>query len=263
MSSALKILQNGTFWFTERTHLNDPTEIRLGLKIAQTVLDQMGLTIEAKALSSRADDIFRDFRFFSASFSLEGDDHAQWRDYGDSGRGIALSFNKFAFTDPKPYVDQIIGGNPTAFICPMSYGSYELRTVIESIIQKWSGRDLLELCDHVFMIAAMFKNDRWKVEREFRFFIHEKRHSIISNLRFQTRERNGDLVSYLDIPIQNWTSRDNFPLWKLTLGPMAAPGLKSQLEDVIFSQNLPIHPDFIVNSGSSGDINSADRIPGT
>lgn len=248
VSGALGILESGRIWFTERTHLNDPSEVSHGVAIAESVLKGQGGQKEAKDLAAHAYDVFRNFRFFSASFSLEGDDLSQWRNYADDGRGIVLSFKASAFDNPKAHIDKFISDDPTVIVCPMSYNSADLQSVIDSIIRAWNGTDIAELCDHVLMISSMFKADCWKPEKEYRFFAHDRRQKILKAVPYKSRERNGEVVSYLDIPVQNWEVGDNFPIYRIRVGPAAAVNLDVQLADFLFSKGIPVSPGAIVRS---------------
>jgi hypothetical protein len=132
----------------------------------------------------------------------------------------------------------------------MSYDDTTLREVLSEIIEKWDGNNIAELCDHVFMISSMFKHETWKSEREYRFFFHHKRNEILKNPHYMTRERQGEAVSYLDVPIQNWDQPIDFPIYQIRLGPAAPPYLAAQLSDFIFSKSLPIRRASILLSTS-------------
>jgi len=248
LKGALGILETGRIWFTERTHLNDPSEISYGLEIADKVLHERNRASDAGRFKTSAQDVFRDFRFFSASFSFECDDISQWRNYADDGKGVVLSFKASAFNAPKTHVDSLIGDNLTALVCPISYELPCLESVINRIVDRWQGCGIGELCDHVFMISSMFKNECWKSEREYRFFVHGRREKLLRSDYYRTRERNGQVVSYLDLPIQNWGSPADFPIYRIRLGPAAADGLDAQLRDFLFSRGIPIQENLISRS---------------
>jgi len=178
---ALGILKSGRMWFTERTHLNDPSEVLRGLEIAASILRKRDRVSDATHLEANAQGVFRNFRFFSASFSFEPDDISQWRSYADDGRGVALSFKASMFKEAKAHVDRFISDDPTVLVCPMSYENTCLEFIISQIIDTWNGRDIGELCDHLFMISSMFKNECWKSEREYRFFVHHQCEKILKS----------------------------------------------------------------------------------
>jgi hypothetical protein len=248
VKGALGILESGRIWFTERAHLNDPSEVSHGVTIATAILRGQGREDDAGRLDSAAQSVFRDFRFFSASFSFEGDDLSQWRAYADDGKGVVLSFKSSIFNNPKTHIGNFVPDKPTALVCPMSYSSDELRSVIASIIEAWDGKNVGELCDHVFMISSMFKNDCWNPENEYRFFVHGSRHSVLKSSCYTSRERNDEIICYLDIPIPNWTSVNDFPIYRIRLGPAASPDLDTRLDDFLSSRSIPIPAEAILRS---------------
>ena len=238
INGALGILENGRIWFTERAHLNDRSEISHGVQIAVDALRKQGRMDEAAHLAHSACTVFRDFRFFSASFSFAYDDLSQWMKYADGGKGILLSFKASAFNTPKAFVDRLITGNPTVFVCPMSYDSRRLRSVIASIIECWDGRNIDELSDHIFMISGMFKDNCWKREKEYRFFVHHQYAKISRSTYHKTRKRDDQEISYLDLPLQNWNSESDFPIYRITVGPDAPHEVDMRLSDFIQSENI-------------------------
>jgi hypothetical protein len=248
LKGALGILESGQMWFTERSHLNDPSEISSGLQIAEKILCGRDRASDAAQLRQSAERVFGDFRFFSASFSFKCDDLSQWRNYADDGKGVVLSFRTSAFNNPKTHIKRFVKDDPTVLVCPMSYAPECLQSVIGSIVEKWNGSNIGELCDHLFMISSMFQNECWKPEKEYRYFVHHKREKILMNDCHKTRERNGQIVFYLDLPIQNWSSATDFPIYRVCLGPAAPEGLDAQLKDFIFSLRVPIQTEGIARS---------------
>jgi hypothetical protein len=140
VKGALGILDSGQMWFTERAHLNDPSEISHGIDLAKSILCAKGRSYDATRLDDSTKRVFHDFRFFSASFSFEHDDLSQWRNYSDDGNGVVLSFKASAFNNPHIYISKIIPDNPTVIVCPMSYDPEHLKQLIESIIKKMDRR---------------------------------------------------------------------------------------------------------------------------
>ena len=243
LRGALGILETGKLWFTERSHLNDRQEISLGIGICEDVLLSQDRTSDARQFCAAVQDVFARFRFFSASFSFPMNDNNQWRDYADGGRGVVLSFKASAFNNPGQHIDGLIPDNPpaTAIVAPMSYGEAGLRTVIEEIVTAWRTNNIQELCEHILFISSLFKGDCWRSENEYRFFIHHPRDKILLNPNHKMRERNGEVVSYLDLPIQNWNNHADFPIYRICPGPMASPDLAIQIRDFIFSKGIPIN----------------------
>ena len=248
LQAALGILATGHIWFTERAHLNDQSELLHGLKIAVDALRKRDRNTEATQLEANGQGVFQNFRFFSASFSLESDDISQWKKYADGGKGVVLSFTARTFDKPRAKVVQLIGDNPTVVGCPMSYNNADLQSVICAIIDKWDRKNIGELSDHVFMIASMFKDECWKGEREYRLFVHCRREVILRSFRYKTRERDGRLVAYLDFPIRHWDDANNYFIYRIALGPNAPTTLATQFGEFLYSRRIPISPEWIHSS---------------
>ena len=246
VEGALGILGSGSLWFTERSHLNDPSEISHGIEVCKRILQENGRDNDAKRLCDNAQIVFDEFRFFSSSFSLKYYDTSQWEEYGDKGKGVMLTFKASAFDKPKQHINRLFFGNPNVIACPISYKETDLHSVLSSIIKLWDGNHIGELCDHVFMISSLFKNESWKKENEYRFFIHQKRDLILRSRQYMTRERKGELISFLDVPLQNWHNPENFPIYRITVGPKASKYLDTQIRDLIFSKGIPISEDAIM-----------------
>jgi hypothetical protein len=250
LRGALGILESGRIWFTERAHLNDPTEIRHGIEIANGILREQGRRQDAECLRASADRVFANFRFFSASFSLAYDDTGQWTNYADNGRGVLLSFKAAVFDRPNEWIGRFIAGNSTTVVCPMSYESERLRSVITSIITCWNGRVIEELGDYIFMISSMFKNDSWKSEKEYRYFVHRSYPEILKSPYYKTHQRGGDVIPYLDLPIRSWDSVEGLPIYRICLGPAAPPEVEGRVAASL--RKLKIGPrEGILRSGIS------------
>lgn len=250
LSAALSILESGRLWFTERAHLNDPSEISLGVSVCEDALLSQNRADDAKRFREAVQDVFARFRFFSASFSFPWDDLSQWRNYADAGRGVILSFKASAFNEPAKHINSLVPENPpaTAIVVPMSYCEARLRKHIEAIIWVWDRKNIAELCDHILFISSLFKSHEWESENEYRFFVHHERDKILRSTYHKMRERNGEVISYLDLPIQNWNSPNDFPIYRICLGPAAPQELAVQLGDFVFSRRIPIQPHQIMKS---------------
>ena len=222
-----------------------------GLEVAAEVLRKRDRAKDANRLEENAQSVFKNLRFFSASFSFEWDDLSQWKNYAHGGKGVVLSFTARTFNEPKTKVVKLIGDDPTVVGCPMSYNNACLENVICAIIDKWNGENIGELCDHVFMIASMFKDECWKKEKEYRLFVHCKSETILKSCRYRTHERQGRLVSYLDFPIRKWDDANKFFIYQIILGPTAPTESATQLVDFLYSKGIPISPEWIRGSSLS------------
>jgi hypothetical protein len=101
------IIESGKLWFSDIFGLNDPSELRHGLKVAIDVLKSRitdprpEVAIFARELGRFDVDggIEAAGHFFICCFSGDGDDLGQWRAYADDGRGYALGFETVALED--------------------------------------------------------------------------------------------------------------------------------------------------------------------
>jgi hypothetical protein len=93
------IIENDNIWLTERTHLNDPTELAYGLKYALDWCDQhvdVNDRLARVFFGSFRDGLARTLNAVGAyvtSFSLGGNVLSQWCRYADDGRGFCLEFS--------------------------------------------------------------------------------------------------------------------------------------------------------------------------
>ena len=113
--SALKILKSGKLWFTERAHLNDPSEIQFGIKIAARIAEELASPKIAHWLSHLRTRFEEPHAYYIASFSVDDNSLPQWRAYANDGRGIALGFSPNAFDQDHPDFT-ILSGVPTTFL---------------------------------------------------------------------------------------------------------------------------------------------------
>jgi hypothetical protein len=101
------IIESGKLWFSDIFGLNDPTELRHGLKVAIDVLkskiDDARPEIATFASQLERFDVDAGVEaaghFFICCFSGDADDLGQWRAYAHDGRGYALGFKTAALED--------------------------------------------------------------------------------------------------------------------------------------------------------------------
>ena len=97
--NALDILRSGNLWFTERSHVNDPSEIQFGLEVAIEVAKELEnkLRLELPVVSDWLEFVqsktYEPHAYYVASFSTDGDSLPRWQAYADDGRGLTLGFS--------------------------------------------------------------------------------------------------------------------------------------------------------------------------
>jgi len=243
------IVKNQQLWFTSYTHLNDPSEITYGMRIAKELLSEIGQASDPRIgmFCNMVNDLFTHenmrgaFGFFIASFSMESDDLGQWRAYGDNGRGFALGLAPYLFAvEDKPYRSP----HENIFVAPVVYGRQAAREhhtpaieqavrVVGDIIEH--APDLMAdsnvgmpffdemgkmlIASQLIFNSLTIKHEAYQHEREVRLIIigeHKKLMPYVS-----TRSRSGDIVPFIksDMPIQAERS-----IAEIVVGPAASVG---------------------------------------
>jgi Protein of unknown function (DUF2971) len=246
----LGILQTGRLWFTERAHLNDPVEIKYGLDVAHELF--------AIAANNRSETIPKDatlhlkgehncglaaYGFWIASLSLNGDDLGQWRNYADEGRGVCLGFSAQSLDMIR--LATLIPNTPNSLRFPVNYDKDALCRRLQAHIEL--GLDLLEKANLVsrdsyyqpygrallydqecfailnngfYANSLLHKHAAYEHEQEYRLLVSGLRDRISRCDHHRLRERKGELVGYLDLPIPGW--KQHGVLTHIRLGPAAS-----------------------------------------
>lgn len=120
------IIESQSLWFTDYRHLNDPSELSYGVKIAHEVLaaaarhsdPRVFLFLQMIGDLLVPENFVNYLDFFTASFTTQRDDLSQWRAYGDNGKGFALGFAPMMFR----VTDQVnLRPDEMSFVGPVLY----------------------------------------------------------------------------------------------------------------------------------------------
>jgi hypothetical protein len=233
------ILESGKFWLTDIFYLNDPSELRHGLKSAIRFIEQeaKGGSKEVKILSNRINlmldsGIENLGHYFICCFSRAGDDLGQWRAYADDGRGYTLGFDGKLLDDAfvKPAGKPIMG----RMTFPVTYNEAPLRDIhrriVEALFPLVSRLGLPSVSTEILLYmhelslsalapilqaAMFFKHMAYENEAEYRLFeLHPA--GPVSDLKF--RERPYSLVRYREF---DWRAAAPDALKTITVGPAA------------------------------------------
>jgi Protein of unknown function (DUF2971) len=265
VKSALGILDTGRLWFTERVHLNDLVEIRYGIGIAQQLFEAAARSraipeIAALHLKGEHDVGLAMYGFWICSFSLNGDDLGQWRNYADDGRGVCLGFS----TDRLDIIKMSEAvPNPAARLrFPINYDETQLRgnmqpyvdasievlkkanlSARDSYYQPYGRavlyeRDLFHILNNgVYANSVLFKHVAYAHEEEYRLLASGFRNAISASEHHHLRERSGEIVGYLSLPIPGW--KEPGVLTHIRLGPAAPDRLADQLRMALTALGVP------------------------
>jgi len=268
VKGALGILKSGTLWFTERAHLNDPVEIRYGRDTAhelfQIAANRRGAAIPKDiALHLKGEHNFglATYGFWMFSCSLYGDDLVQWRNYADDGRGLCLGFAVQSF-DMTELV-KLMPIAPTSLRFPVSYDENSIRNRMQVYVDlsldllekanlaardsyyKPYGRALLYerdcfriLNNGFYANSLLHKHVAYSHEQEYRLLVSGLRDTISRCDYHRLRERRGEIVGYLDLPIPRWKQQGM--LTHIRLGPAAPDTLKDQIIMALVTLGIPM-----------------------
>ncbi len=235
------ILESGMFRLTDIFALNDPAELRHGIKYAGEILD-----IEAKKGHPAAVIFARNFRefveegahkvadFFVGCFSSADDDLGQWRAYADNGQGFALGFDGRLLEEAFATSEVDIKDNRTF---PISYDEEKLQKIQGDLVRgtiplialpagrNMSNADINEYIKALsinFSIptirtALFFKHKAYRNEDEYRFL--QIRSVTAPKNDIRTRTRRYSTIRYVEF---DWRKVAPSALKEIVIGPAAA-----------------------------------------
>lgn len=236
------IIQSGKLWFSDIFGLNDPSELRHGLKVAIDVL-RSRVTDARPEIATFASQLERfdvdagieaAGHFFICCFSGDADDLGQWRAYADDGRGYALGFETAALEDAfcrrkgKPI--------PQHSTFPVTYDDAELTRIqtalvdhIDPLISLPRSVRVGSTAMHAYMSDLLvyhamnvirgvmfFKHEGYKNEKEFRFQQLFRRDRPAPDVKY--RRRPHSLVRYREF---DWRALAGHSLKEIVIGPAA------------------------------------------
>ena len=260
------ILESGRVWFTDYRHLNDPSELTHGIKVAHDVArslcedadERVRLFLENFIHMLRADNFTGNLEFFIASFSRKRDDLNQWRAYADNGKGYAIGFapEMFAITDQVP-------GKPGEVLGPVRYKIEEVRARHDVALKKavtifldtaeanadLVGDNAVSFMDafvRVMMAQPIIwncltsKHHAYEHEEEVRLLIMGTLERLSPHVT--TRPRGSEIVPY--IPHQ-MPLREPRYITEIVVGPAASPGTERAVRTLLAS--LGLDPNIVVS----------------
>ncbi len=226
------IAQSGRFWASHWQFLNDPTEARHGLAIAQRELSKIESETHLGELAAKTSvklDGERRSDLYTVSFCRGGDLLSQWRGYGAFGTGYSLGFD-IEKLRPHPQLGWLVG---------VSYNDNKLVEVlgaIASIISDHLGVEGKRISDEVpdwwaaaiFFLAETFKHPSYAEESELRLMLTRYRDQAKPGqapkdyeVPVKFRARNAQIVPYLDTPLNpaELKRERRLPLKEVVVGP--------------------------------------------
>lgn len=213
VNGILKDRNNVYLWASRYSHLNDPTEITASIQEIKKAFPQ-----EDKCLINNVSRMIKNNH--SISFSVYPDFLPMWKMYGDSGKGVMLTF------DTKEIVKQYRG-----LLQPCLYrGSEEYEQAKERVLDIKSHPELKELPAELQQTVRMFmlqlfvsiaKNNEYLYEKEVRLIGLGNRF-FGDDSRQQYRVSNNQIIPYVEVSISSSA------LKRICLGPLASNKLNEQ-----------------------------------
>lgn len=191
----LGILESRSLWLSDYSYLNDPSEIRYGVSLAQDRLHRLGEGDHCGLLQEWAKSIaVDDTRVYLACFSREGESISHWREYGDIAVGFEYSTGMFGYTNTTTEHYVVYDRKRQEEIIDL-VGN----TVRASYDQDWPVRppEGWEWLTTVLMsVLVLFKDPAYRDEREFRI-AHVDHPSLRSAESVRFRAAAGRIIPYM------------------------------------------------------------------
>jgi hypothetical protein len=249
------IVESQKIWFTSYLHLNDPSELTLGMGVVHRLLKEIGEGADdglVKMFCRIVNDLFQHsnftdtFGFYIASFSRDRNDLGQWRAYADDGRGFALGlvpplFEAVDTANPKPteyHVMPVVYGEPAAE--PRYRAAIEAAAAIVQANGAHCDREsriaFLRMMANELIAGQLIgtsltvKHTAYSHEKEVRLVILGMRDTQKPYVK--TRVRGSEIVPFVEgeMPL-----RDKNGIFEIVVGPAATPTAKDAVESLLQS----------------------------
>ena len=259
------ILANRNLWLTDRSHLNDPTEVNYGLQFAENALDREADSdngLRRLFCSGMSEGLKRappKLAYYVGSMSLANNLPTQWCKYADGGRGYCIEFSATAFDN----ICATYCGSLRVSVHKMDYDKSAIRKRQEAAI-----REVLRLIDDpatrdaitpdncqgfvkelwtllatlLLWNALPFKDEKYHSEEEARVLLFGPLKEVIQDPAHRTRIRRAELVPFFDMAFMcPPTSRI---ISTITVGPTAPDAAIDAVQRLLLSNG---HIDVQVN----------------
>ncbi len=219
------ILEENTLWATHYSYLNDPNEIKYGLKIIKDILeDEFDENSTVKTAINMfliimeeeyTDNNILDNEIYITSFCEHNNLLGQWREYGQNGKGYCISINNTEELIIGPYWEDIKDDSkfyPCLLPKPVLYDYKSqkdfVRTIFKNTVieldndfpennitsdENLKFRIIIEyLKDLIVYILPLLKKKEFEEEKEWRIISFPKK----MNNEIHYREKNNLLIPY-------------------------------------------------------------------
>lgn len=231
-------------WFTNARHLNDPTELDFGRKIARKVLEGYrnregrGMFTSAlfELMHKGIDPLLQSLGVYVASFSRKADDLGQWRAYADDGWGVCIKFSPVTSNSPqRACTSGAVAYGKSAItkrqsdIFDQMWEIFDRPHIIEEMVHHAHNGDveyLRPFQEKAVISSCLFsKHQAYQAEDEVRFVIVDDAKKL--RARVETRVRDREIVPYI---------KQELPFLEITqvqLGPAASPATQDGIRHLL------------------------------
>jgi hypothetical protein len=247
LAGILGIIGNKSIWATDVSYLNDASEFFHALNIAKQeaskiIMDDDYLAAFGWAMHHGLETVTAD-DIYITSFSEKADLLSQWRGYCPAGAGMCLGFefdHLMDFCDGKGYrLEQCIYKHsekiqrvnemmtkyfenfPKHFLARRDYqnldSNAQVNADIEYMLRTSEGQDKLQadaavrfLCNEIYKLAPLFKNEGFHEESEWRIVANEQKEAV------KFRPVSSYLAPFLELKVLGVTAS---PLREVIIGP--------------------------------------------
>ena len=254
----LSIVSTGTLWASDIYYLNDSTELSGSLDVFLTAANAEGLSknftedlqrkliawFERGGLLSTDGSIYSESPIYVASFAESGDALGQWRGYTPHGRAVSLGISSHFFEKTARRqgfsLGRCIYGKSAQLRVASDLVELMLGTAAESerlaVLDAHSSHSLAFAAakPHLLRAAALFKDDSFKEEREWRLVSSLEKPGDQYSINY--RAGRTVLVPYTKIELKD--KDGELPIKDVFLGPNPNPTLAlSSLRRFLRSHN--------------------------
>jgi hypothetical protein len=247
----LEIVSSNRIWATNLQFMNDPSELRYGVRLFLDLLRRergAGRYPAVARLLEEADQkvelFYRRIRFYAVSFCDDGGDRlSQWRTYAKEGTGYSIGFRSADLVNS--LAREARRRSLQTRLIRVVYNRRQQEALVQAALERIGGylrksragagagrkpdpERLANLfCIHLFPYVLSFKAAGFAEEREWRLVRWLPSESEKKEVKFRTSERF--VIPYIELNLADSRLRGKLPITKIVQGPRVEPeaGLSS------------------------------------
>lgn len=237
------ICKNNEIWLGDVRFMNDPSELSFGQQVAYRALEYVSGALGAEravslikdALSGLSTGAIHQPMIFAFSLCRHGDSLAQWRQYGDQGRGYSIGFRSKTLISPR--TNSALGLFRVRYLKSDQEEIFHLfYSLILNFCETWDGvsnRDKLlrQVAMGIAIISAVMKDRSYQTELEWRLVVALSAKGG-SEIKFMAKRSSIKpyIVRKFDDLFGSDRSAETSLIDGVTIGPVLEPIVKQGVE---------------------------------